>query len=75
MLLASSCALQLGPLTHQFSVLEMQAILAEILENFKLDLPPDRPDIQRVPAGQIMTPFIRGKVHLGPQMPLQVSFI
>lgn len=53
----------------------MQAILVDLMENVEFTLPDDRPEIQRVPTGQVMTPMIRSKMMLGPQMPLKVSLL
>jgi len=58
----------------RFAILEMQAILVELIENFEFALPADKPDVMRVPTG-ITTPMIRGKMHLGAQMPLKVTVI
>lgn len=57
-----------------FRVLEMQAILTELIETFEFAKPKQGLDIMRVPAG-IMVPMIRGKMHEGVQMPLQVSVV
>ena len=53
----------------------MQAILVDLMENLEFKLPDDAPEIQRVPTGQVMTPMIRGKMMLGPQMPLKVTLL
>ncbi|EMD37290.1 hypothetical protein CERSUDRAFT_113940 [Gelatoporia subvermispora B] len=63
-----------GCIGWRFSILEMQAILVELLENFKFAIPEDKPEIQRVPAG-LMVPMIRNKMNLGVQMPLEVTAI
>ena len=55
-------------------LIEMQALTAELLENFEFAIPDDKPEIQRVPAG-LMMPMIRNKMHLGTQMPLKISII
>lgn len=52
----------------------MQAILTELIETFEFAKPKQGLDIMRVPAG-IMVPMIRGKMHEGVQMPLQVSVV
>lgn len=48
--------------------------MVELLENFEVAIPDDKPDIQRVPGG-LMIPMIRGKPELGSQMPLKVTVI
>ncbi|EMD35307.1 hypothetical protein CERSUDRAFT_116112 [Gelatoporia subvermispora B] len=63
-----------GCIGWRFSILEMQAILVELLENFEFAVPDDKPEIQRVPAG-LMMPMIRNKMHLGTQMPLKISVV
>ncbi|EMD38955.1 hypothetical protein CERSUDRAFT_72211 [Gelatoporia subvermispora B] len=58
----------------RFSVMESQALIAEILEKFAFALPPNPPEIQRLPAG-VMAPGIRGMAEMGIQMPLQISIV
>ncbi|TFY57341.1 hypothetical protein EVJ58_g7079 [Rhodofomes roseus] len=58
----------------RFTVIELQAIIVELLENFEVAIPDDKPDIQRVPGG-LMIPMIRGKPELGSQMPLKVTAV
>jgi len=58
----------------RFTILELQAIIVELIENFEFAIPADKPDIQRVPAG-VMVPMIRGKMRLGSQMPLKISIV
>ncbi len=58
-----------------FSVIEMQAILAETLENFEFALPKEKLEIIRAPAGPLMVPIIRGKEDLGTVMPLRVFLV
>ncbi|KAL6303953.1 cytochrome P450 [Sparassis latifolia] len=60
-----------GCIGWRFSILEMQTILVELLENFKFSIPSYKPDIQRIPSG-LMAPMVRDKMHLGTQMPLRV---
>ncbi|KAI0356394.1 PAH-inducible cytochrome P450 monooxygenase PC-PAH 4 [Trametes cingulata] len=61
----------------RFSVIEMQALLAELIEAFQFSLPVgaggEKPELQRAPSGLAMIPLIRGKEELGPAMPLRVS--
>ncbi|KAI0356399.1 cytochrome P450 [Trametes cingulata] len=58
-------------------VIEMQALLAELVEAFQFSPPVgssgERPELQRAPSGLVMIPLIRGKEELGPAMPLRVS--
>ncbi|TBU30193.1 cytochrome P450 [Dichomitus squalens] len=57
----------------RFSVLEMQAFLSELVENFQFDLPKEKVDIQQAVAGIGMFPAIRGKADQGSAMPLRIS--
>ncbi|KAI0712960.1 cytochrome P450 [Cerioporus squamosus] len=59
----------------RFSLIEMQAILAETLENFEFALPGERQHIKRAPAGPLMVPIVEGKEELGSVMPLRVSLV
>jgi len=58
----------------QFSLFEMQALVASLVERFVFELPLNKPEIQRVPAG-IMGPMIRGQMNKGFQMPLRVRSV
>ena len=53
------------------SVLETQAILFEMLEQYEFSIPPAI-DIHRV-MGAIMVPFVQGREDEGPKMPLIVK--
>ncbi|RPD78489.1 cytochrome P450 [Lentinus tigrinus ALCF2SS1-7] len=59
----------------RFSLIEMQAILAETLENFEVALPEEKLEIKRAPMGPIMLPVVVGKEELGSVMPLRVSLV
>lgn len=54
------------------SVMEMQTILTEFIENFKVAFPDDGTEIRRASAG-LMLPIVRGKENLGTQMPLHIT--
>ncbi|KAI0721330.1 cytochrome P450 [Cerioporus squamosus] len=59
----------------RFSLIEMQALVSELLEKFEFSLPKDEVyDIQRIPAG-MMIPLVRGKWHLGSVIPLCVAAV
>ncbi|GJE88905.1 cytochrome P450 [Phanerochaete sordida] len=60
-----------GCIGWRFSLIEMQAIAADLVENFQFSIPKEKPDIMRVPAG-IMGPMVKGKMFEGMQMPLHV---
>ena len=76
-ILVSEIAFSLGALITNitFSVIEQQAIITELIEHFVFELPPDKPEIQRMPSGIVMVPMIRDKIELGTQMPLLVKMV
>ena len=49
----------------------MQAILFDLIENFKFSLPDEKLDIRRMPTG-IMGPLVKEKMQEGLSMPLRV---
>ncbi|TBU30182.1 cytochrome P450 [Dichomitus squalens] len=57
----------------RFSLIEMQAFLAELLDNFQFDLPAEKVEIQRALAGIVMFPMVKGKESLGGAMPMRIS--
>lgn len=57
----------------RFALLEMQAVLVELVENFEYRFP-EGVEVIRLNAG-IMSPMVEGKMHKGFQMPLEVSVI
>lgn len=56
----------------RFSVLEMQAILVELLENFEFSPPPDDIEILRVSVG-VMGPMVKGSKSGRLELPLTVT--
>ncbi|KAI0373422.1 PAH-inducible cytochrome P450 monooxygenase PC-PAH 4 [Pilatotrama ljubarskyi] len=63
----------------RFSVIEMQALIAELVEAFQFRPPvgsgTEKPELQRAPSGLVMIPLIRGKEELGPAMPLRIALV
>ncbi|TBU30198.1 cytochrome P450 [Dichomitus squalens] len=57
----------------RFSVLEMQAFLAELVETFQFYPPKEKVDIQQAVAGINVFPAIRGKADQGSAMPMRIS--
>ncbi|KAK7015166.1 hypothetical protein VNI00_019176 [Paramarasmius palmivorus] len=55
----------------RFAILELQAAISSLIENFEFIAPPGV-EIVRIPTG-IMAPAVRGKLHEGFQMPIQVK--
>ncbi|KAI0658317.1 PAH-inducible cytochrome P450 monooxygenase PC-PAH 1 [Cubamyces menziesii] len=56
----------------RFSIIEMQAILVELIEQFEFAIPEDKPEILRFPAG-LVAPLVKDDMKAGPQMPLRVT--
>ncbi|KAJ8474242.1 hypothetical protein ONZ51_g7351 [Trametes cubensis] len=56
----------------RFSIIEMQAILVELIEQFEFAIPEDKPEIIRFPAG-LVAPLVKDDMKAGPQMPLRVT--
>lgn len=67
--LAVSCNLRSHSIPR---LIELQAIVVELVENFKFAPPEDEPGIIRVPTG-IMSPMVKGRMGEGVQMPLHVT--
>ncbi|RDX57275.1 cytochrome P450 [Lentinus brumalis] len=64
-----------GCIGWRFSLIEMQALTVELLENFEFAPPKEDYDIVRLPAG-VMVPIVRDKLYeLGSVMPLRVSVV
>ncbi|KIJ66688.1 hypothetical protein HYDPIDRAFT_108600 [Hydnomerulius pinastri MD-312] len=57
----------------RFALLEMQAVLAELIENFEFEFP-EGVDIIRLNAG-LMVPMVKGKMQEGASMPLKITVI
>ncbi|KAM5543149.1 hypothetical protein V8D89_003023 [Ganoderma adspersum] len=59
----------------RFSVIEMQAFIAELVENFQFDRPAEEVEIQRALAGFLfgMFPVVKGQADRGGAMPLRIS--
>ncbi|KAH7884659.1 cytochrome P450 [Phlebopus sp. FC_14] len=60
-----------GCIGWRFAVLEIQAVLTELIENFVFELP-EGTEIIRLNAG-LMMPMVEGKMQEGVQMPLKIS--
>ncbi|KAI9066918.1 cytochrome P450 [Trametes sanguinea] len=58
----------------RFSIIEMQAILVELIEQFEFTIPENKPEIVRFAAG-LVAPLVKDDMKAGPQMPLRVSLI
>ncbi|KAH7925485.1 cytochrome P450 [Leucogyrophana mollusca] len=62
-----------GCIGWRFAVLEMQAVLTELIETFDFRFP-EGVEIVRLNAG-LMIPMVRGKMEEGAQVPLHISVL
>ncbi|KAG9217624.1 hypothetical protein CCMSSC00406_0010165 [Pleurotus cornucopiae] len=62
-----------GCIGWRFAVIELQALLVEVMEEFEFSVP-EGVEILRLPAG-FMVPVVKGKMGEGTQMPLLVSLV
>ncbi|GLB39975.1 putative cytochrome P450 [Lyophyllum shimeji] len=60
-----------GCIGWRWGIIEMQVTLAELIENFRFELPANWRDIKRSPC-ITLPPMIRGKEAAGSQLPLKV---
>ena len=52
--------------------MEMQTVLANLIQNFEFSLP-DGVVIQQFPGAQAIMPVVKGEGHLGTRVPLKVT--
>ncbi|EIW63773.1 cytochrome P450, partial [Trametes versicolor FP-101664 SS1] len=69
-LMTFSAGLQ-GCIGWRFAIIVMQAMLVELVENFRFTLLDDQPEIVHLPAG-FRVPIVEGERERGAQMPLYV---
>ncbi|KAK0221384.1 cytochrome P450 [Armillaria fumosa] len=62
-----------GCIGWRFSVMELQSVVAELLDNFEFSMPKGASKLQHGPAGAGLTPLVLGKAEEGPQVPLLVT--
>ena len=55
-------------------MIQMQAIVVELIEHFTFAVPEDKPQVLHLPSG-LATPIVKGNEVAGAQMPLQVTII
>ncbi len=53
-------------------VMEMQTVLANLIQNFEFSLP-EGVGIQQFPGAQAIVPVVKGEAHLGSRIPLKVT--
>ncbi|KAK0442249.1 cytochrome P450 [Desarmillaria tabescens] len=56
----------------RFAIMETQTILANLLLNFEFSLPEGGQEILQFPGTPTVVPIVKGKAHLGSQLPLRV---
>ncbi len=56
-------------------IMEMQTILANLILHFEFSLPDECPEILRFPGSPVVVPIVKGKAHLGSQLPLRVRVL
>ncbi|KAK0506743.1 cytochrome P450 [Armillaria luteobubalina] len=56
----------------RFAVIEVQTILANLIQNFEFRLP-EGVVIQHFPGAQAIMPVVKGEAHLGTRIPLKVT--
>ncbi|PBK89443.1 cytochrome P450 [Armillaria gallica] len=56
----------------RFAVMEIQTILANLIQNFEFKLP-EGVVIQHFPGAQAIMPVVKGEAHLGSRVPLKVT--
>ncbi|KAL4268124.1 cytochrome P450 family protein [Pleurotus pulmonarius] len=62
-----------GCIGWRFALIQLQAHLIEVMEEFEFALP-EGVEILKLPAG-VIVPMVKGKMHEGSQLPLQVSLV
>ncbi|KAK0245075.1 cytochrome P450 [Armillaria nabsnona] len=58
----------------RFAVMEMQTVLAKLIQNFEFSLP-EGVVIQQFPGAQTIMPVVKGEIHLGNRVPLKVTIL
>ncbi|PBK64157.1 cytochrome P450 [Armillaria solidipes] len=58
----------------RFAVTEMQTILAKLILHFEFSLP-EGVEVQQFPGSPSVVPIVKGKAHLGSQLPLRVRVL
>ncbi|KAK0187587.1 cytochrome P450 [Armillaria mellea] len=62
-----------GCIGWRFSVIELQSVVTELLNNFEFRMPKGASKLQHGPAGSGLAPLVLGKADKGPQVPLLVT--
>ncbi len=56
-------------------IMEMQTILAKLILHFEFCSPEGGVEILRFPGSPGVVPIVKGKAHLGSQLPLRVKVL
>ncbi|SJL11721.1 uncharacterized protein ARMOST_15129 [Armillaria ostoyae] len=59
----------------RFAIMEFQTIIARLIQNFEFSLPEGGIELQQFPGTPAVVPVVKGKVHLGAQIPLRVKVL
>ncbi|KAG7450918.1 cytochrome P450 [Guyanagaster necrorhizus] len=59
----------------RFAVMQLQTVLANLLLHFEFSLPEGGVEIQHFPGSPGVVPVVKGKAHLGSQIPLRVGVL
>ncbi|KAK0442285.1 cytochrome P450 [Desarmillaria tabescens] len=59
----------------RFAIMELQTILARLIQNFEFFLPEGGVEMQQFPGSPAVVPVVKGKAHLGAQVPLRVKVL
>ncbi|KAI0745029.1 cytochrome P450 [Earliella scabrosa] len=64
-----------GCIGWRFSLIEMHALVTELIANFQFSLPKEKLTIKRAPIGTGITPMVVEREELNVAMPLRVSLV
>ncbi|KAK0197855.1 cytochrome P450 [Armillaria mellea] len=59
----------------RFAIIEMQTIVANLILHFEFSLPEGGVEILQFPGSPGVVPIVKGKAHLGSQLPLRVKML
>ncbi|KAK0475178.1 cytochrome P450 [Armillaria novae-zelandiae] len=59
----------------KYRIMEMQTIIANLILHFEFSLPEGDAEILRFPSSPAVVPIVKGKAHLGSQLPLRVKVL
>ncbi|KAK0442253.1 cytochrome P450 [Desarmillaria tabescens] len=59
----------------RFAVMEIQTVLANLILHFEFSLPEGGVEVLHFPGTPAVVPYVKGKAHLGSQLPLRVRVL